>query len=419
MSIQSTRPSNKREFMDKLIIPYDQRYPNPNQIPSEPYKAGQPENDRSKEISLKNDTEKEFSIGIKDINEAILFYFENVLKLSVIQNNTRVKVPVIYGSSENWKSVQEDGYYRDANSKIMAPLLMIRRTNLSQNRSLGNKLDGNSVKNIQVFEKKFSKRNMYNSFNIQSNKPQQKEYVVAITPDYVTITYSCMIWTNFIEQMDKLVETINYASRSYWGDPAKFQFLSNIDSFDDQTTLTAGEDRLVRTSFSITLNGWLIPDVMNKNLSTINRVFSSSEVVFGLETATSTEEFVYKKEKSPEKRLSNIIASDSQSSGGSTTSTISQLVINYLNTNKEVTADSSLTTQNTATFNATWLSAPTGFPSTSIDNFTFFCNGQLIEKTAIISFIQSIGSCVLIIDQTKLSYAFDNTDEIIAIGKFA
>jgi len=405
--------------MDKLIIPYDQRYPNPNQIPSEPYKAGQPENDRSKEISLKNDTEKEFSIGIKDINEAILFYFENVLKLSVIQNNTRVKVPVIYGSSENWKSVQEDGYYRDANSKIMAPLLMIRRTNLSQNRSLGNKLDGNSVKNIQVFEKKFSKRNMYNSFNIQSNKPQQKEYVVAITPDYVTITYSCMIWTNFIEQMDKLVETINYASRSYWGDPAKFQFLSNIDSFDDQTTLTAGEDRLVRTSFSITLNGWLIPDVMNKNLSTINRVFSSSEVVFGLETATSTEEFVYKKEKSPEKRLSNIIASDSQSSGGSTTSTISQLVINYLNTNKEVTADSSLTTQNTATFNATWLSAPTGFPSTSIDNFTFFCNGQLIEKTAIISFIQSIGSCVLIIDQTKLSYAFDNTDEIIAIGKFA
>lgn len=287
MSIQSTRPATQREFMDKLVMPYDPKYPNPNSIPSEPYKAGQPEQNRAEEISLRNDTEKDFSIGIKDINEAIDYYFRQVLKLSVIQNNTRLDLPIIYGTEENWKSVQEDGYYRDSNSKLMAPLLMFKRTGLAQNRSLGNKLDGNSSKNLQFFETKFNKKNVYNNFSVLNNKQASKQFIVAVTPDYVTITYSCLIWTHFIEQMDKLVESLNFASRSYWGDPSKFQFLSTIDSFDDQSTFSTGEDRFIKTSFNISLNGWLIPNVMNKTLASINRVYSASDVVFGLETVTS------------------------------------------------------------------------------------------------------------------------------------
>ena len=33
------------------------------------------------------------------------------------------------------------------------------------------------------------------------------------------------------------------------------------------------------------------------------------------------------------------------------------------------------------TFSSGWLTAPANLPATSIDNFTFFCNGQFIEKT--------------------------------------
>jgi len=287
MSIQDTRPQNRREFMDKLVIPYDPRYPNTNEVFSEPYKAGQPEQNRALEISLKNDTDKDFSIGIKDINEAVHYYFTEVLKLSVIQNNTRLQVPVIYGSEENWKSVQLDGYYRDANSKLMAPLLMFKRTNLTQNRGLANKLDGNNVKNIQVFERGFNRRNVYNNFRVINSKLPEKEYIVAVSPDYVTVEYSCMIWTHFIEQMDKLIESLNYSSRAYWGDPNRFQFYSSIESFQDNTTFTTGDDRLVRSNFTLTLNGYLIPDSMNKSMSSINRVYGASNIVFGLETSTN------------------------------------------------------------------------------------------------------------------------------------
>jgi hypothetical protein len=84
--------------MNKLVLPYDEKSGNPNQIPSEDYKAGQPEQNRSQEISLKNDKDKVFTVGIKDINEAIDYYFNNVLKLTVNQNGANIKVPVLYGS---------------------------------------------------------------------------------------------------------------------------------------------------------------------------------------------------------------------------------------------------------------------------------------------------------------------------------
>ncbi len=287
MSIQTTRPQNKREFMDKLVIPYDSRYPNTNNIFSEPYKAGQPEQNRALEVSLRNDSDKDFSIGIKDINEAVHYYFTQILKLSVVQNNTKVEVPILYGNEESWKSVQTDGYYRDSNSKLMAPLLMFKRTNLTQNRGLANKLDGNYARNVQVFERTFNRRNIYSNFNAINNRVPEKEYVVAVSPDYVTVEYTCIIWTHFVEQMDKLIESLNYASRAYWGDPNRFQFYSSIESFQDATTYNTGDDRLIRSNFTLTLNGYLIPETINKSLSTVNRVYGGSNIIFGLETSTN------------------------------------------------------------------------------------------------------------------------------------
>ena len=42
--------------------------------------------------------------------------------------------------------------------------------------------------------------------------------------DYVTLTYSCIIQTYYVEQLNKIIEAINYASDSYWGNPERFKF---------------------------------------------------------------------------------------------------------------------------------------------------------------------------------------------------
>ena len=90
-------------------------------------------------------------------------------------------------------------------------------------------------------------------------------------------------------------------------------------------------------------------------------------------------------------------------------------VILYINTNKELTG--TFVNPTTVVFGP-WLSAPSGLPATSVDSFTFFCNGQFIEKTAIVSFTQSNGVSTLVIDPTLLQYSFEQSDIITGIGKF-
>ena len=415
---KSVRPTNRREFMNKLVEPYSKEYGNPNEVFSEKAKAGTPEINRAREVSQKNDTDKNFQIGIKDINEAVMYYFKDVLKLSVVQNNTRIPIPVIYGTPENWKSVQEDGYYRDGYSKLMAPLIMFKRTSMTQNRNLGNKIDGNVVRNVQLFEKGYSRRNVYTRLDAFQPRAEEKEYIVSITPDYVTLQYECMIWTHFVEQMDGVMEAINFASRTYWGDKERFQFYADIETFDDNMTYEVGEERVVRTSFNINLNGYLIPNSINKELAVANRTFGISKVVFGLELSGTEAEIATAKNKPKSKQIASVAAVDSTNitvinqSGAS----FDPLIVAYLNTNKESVG--TFVNSNTIDFGS-WLSAPATLPATSIENFIFSCNGQLIEKSAITSFTEISGGSRLVVNVSTLGYSFESDDVIIAIGKFA
>jgi hypothetical protein len=162
---------------------------------------------------------------------------------------------------------------------------MYKRNSVTQNRTLGNKLDGNRVHNVQLFKKNYSRRNVYDNFHVLQNQKPQDEYTITITPDYVTVTYTCVMWTTFMEQMDKLIEAVNFASNSYWGDPSKFRFLTKIDSFEDGLSYEVGEDRLIKTTCTMTLNGYLIPDTVNAYLAQLsNKSYSVCKIVFNAET---------------------------------------------------------------------------------------------------------------------------------------
>lgn len=402
--------------MNKLVVPYDNTVGNPNEVFSEPLKPGEPEFNRAYEISLDKDTTRNVSVGIKDIDEAIMYYFDNRLKLSVIQNNTRLMVPVIYGTPERWKAVQADGFYRDSAGKIQCPLIIYRRTNIEANRDLGNKLDGNKVNNLILVKKEFNRRNIYDNFNVLTNRKPEIEYVAAFPPDYVTITYECIIYTNYVEQMDKLIEAINFASNSYWGDPSKFQFKTRIDSYSNQIVVEQGSDRTIKTSFNMILNGYIIPDSVNKELATINRTFAPSQVIFGIEVADSEAQQIANIQKPKMRKLASVVAADSTNVLIQNIAGVPQESLNYINANVQLLG--TFVNSTTVTFNRGWLTAPSGFPATSIDNFSFFCNGLVIEKAAITSFTQSSGVSTLVIDAGLLGYSFGSTDEVIAIGKF-
>lgn len=419
MAIQVVRPENRKEFMSKLIGPAYAPNEGTVQKPfSEPTKLGQPEQNRAYEISERKDGDKDFTIGIKDVDEALMYYFNNYLKLSVVQNNTKITVPVVYGTPENWKSVQQDGYYRDSNAKLMAPLLMFKRSSITQNRDLGYKLDGNQAHNVQLFRKGFTKRNVYNNFNILNNRVPETKYVVSATPDYITVEYQCIVWTSFVEQMDKLIEALNFASRSYWGDPNRFLFYSSIESFQDSITYDIGDNRAVRTNFNITLNGYLIPDSLNKKLATPGNAYGISRVIFGLETSTGTEEFSARVNKGKSGGLKSVLLNDSVNNVNYITNNVGtdSEAIAYLNVNKTVTG--AFASFNTVIFPNGFLNAPISLPATSVVNFTFFVNGQYVEASSIVSFTDGGSFSTLVLNTNALSYELEASDVIIGVGKF-
>ncbi len=237
--------------------------------------------------SVKGDDVKQFSIGLRDIDETIVYYFNNVIKPSVLQNSKRIPVPILYGSPERWAAVQKDGFYRDKNGKIQTPLIMFKRESIEKNRALGNKLDANSPNNFGIFQKKYSKKNFYDRFSALSNRNPVKELYGVIIPDYVNITYSCIVFTEYIEQMNKIVESINFASDAYWGDPERFNFRAMIDSYTTTTEMNKGQDRTVKTSFNINMMGHIVPDSINTSIANMDKFYSKAAIKFNYETTGS------------------------------------------------------------------------------------------------------------------------------------
>ena len=273
-------PKTQKEISKELQPkPYDTERANPNDAQYDP-------SNRGNQLSFKGDTVKPFNVGIQDIDESIMYYFENVIQPTVFQNGTTIPIPIIYGSPERMKSIQKDGYYRDKAGKIMAPLIMYKRNNIEKNYSIGNKLDANQPHNYAVAQKPYSKQNEYDNFNILNNRKPQKTYYAIIIPDYVTLTYQCSVYTYYVEQMNKIIESINYASDSYWGDPERFKFRARIDSYATNVTINQGQERVVKSDFTIKMYGYIIPEVINKQLNSIKKFNNKTKINFSVETTT-------------------------------------------------------------------------------------------------------------------------------------
>ena len=212
------------------------------------------------------DTTKDITIGIQDHDEAIQYYFDNVIKPSVVMNGERIDVPLIYGSPERWKGVQKDGYFRDKNGKIQTPLVMFKRNTIEKRRDLVKKMDANNPQLQYTFQKKYTRRNQYDNFSVLQDRIPQRELHAVVIPDYVNINYSFIVWTDFVGQNNKIIEAINYASDSYWGDFERFKFNARIDSFANKIEIAQGKNRAVKTDFSLKLQGYIIPDAMGASI---------------------------------------------------------------------------------------------------------------------------------------------------------
>tara|TARA_R110001592_G_scaffold13086_4_gene60853 strand:+ start:911 stop:2605 length:1695 start_codon:yes stop_codon:yes gene_type:complete len=234
--------------------------------------------------SRKDENVKNTEITLMDMDSAIQFYFDQVIKPSVEDNGENIKVPIMYASPERWKSIQRDGFMRDKKRQTITPVIVYRRTSIEKDETLPiDKLDANDPKHFYTFEKKFSTVNKYDNFSTQIGTIPQREYYNVMMPDYVTLTYDFIIWTSYIQQMNKIVERVVYSDGAYWGDPKKLRFRSAVETFTDATEI-GDTERLVRTNFTVTLKGYLLPKGNFDHRSTTQKFITPKKLIFGMES---------------------------------------------------------------------------------------------------------------------------------------
>ncbi len=234
--------------------------------------------------ALQYSINKEFVKGVKliDIDTTIAEYMVDTIIPDVEEQGNVVKVPLLYGNAERWTNARKQGYLRDQRGKIQIPLIMFKRNSIERDGSLAQFKDLNTLPAYR----RYSPTNRYERFTIQSStKPAYEQYFISV-PDYVTVSYEVMIWTSFTEHMNKIVEAFQYATDRYWGKEDGFKFRTRIDSFDNQQEVGEGSERVIRTTFTMTVNAYLLPETYDEN-PTIKKSFTPKKVVFGVETDLS------------------------------------------------------------------------------------------------------------------------------------
>lgn len=412
-SVIRNRPRTEAENLDEAVPVFTE---GASKGPLNDYKRGNDTSVRGEEI-------KSISVGIEDIDQAVMYYFKEVIKPYVINEGTTYSVPVVYADPERWKSAQRDGGVRDKEGKILFPVITIKRENMEKNRNITNKLDGNRSNIYQVFEKRYSRKNQYDNFSVLTNRAPVKEFYNVVVPDYYTITYSCAIYVSFMSDLNKLIESIGYRSDAYWGLPNRFLFKAEINNFPITSQVTDGEDRKIISTFTLTLNGYLTPDNIDKFLSSdALKSRNKTHLIFTMEAVSGDlETFQITTKKQVSTAATSFIPEGvNVINNNITNNNIVDGIVSYLNTNKSEKADFS--TGNMAVFySASFLSVPSGsnLPGTSIVDFKFFANGVYIPQEHLTSFVPSGSGLVLTVNTSSLGYSFDNQDEIIAVGKFA
>jgi len=243
------------------------------------------ETNRAKQLSV----EREFIKGVKliDIDTTIAEYMSDIVIPTVEENSNKIKVPLLYGNAERWANARNEGYLRDQRGKIQIPLVMFKRNSIERNDLLSNFKEVNTISTY----KKYSQKNRYERFSLQNGvKPADEVYNINV-PDYVTLTYEVMIWTSFTEHMNKIVEAFQYATDRYWGTEDKYKFKVKIDSFDNQQEVGEGSERIIRTTFTMVANAYLLPETYNEK-PVVKKSRSPKRIVFGVETDLTGNLFV-------------------------------------------------------------------------------------------------------------------------------
>ena len=237
---------------------------------------------RANEIRRDTDTIKTPKCSIYDVDYAIISYLREVIHPQVEEDGQTIDVPIMFANGEKWSMVQKHGYMRDAKGKLMTPLIFIKRNNIVERDSL-KKLDVNinPSGNALTFKNRYTKINKYDRFNVLQGKKPSEEFYISSIPEYIDVTYDLLIWAEYTEQLNAIVEAIMPTGGFAWGTTWKFPTM--IGDYGFETMNNTGEDRVVRATLPLLTHATLLFE-SELNNTTFKKQYSVKKINFKTET---------------------------------------------------------------------------------------------------------------------------------------
>lgn len=244
------------------------------------------EQNRSIPVRRDTDKQKDQKITLMDVDQVIFDHLAS-LQISVVDEGKAVKVPIFYGSPEKWVAARRHGYIRDRQGKIQLPAMIFRRTS-SENDD-----------DVEIFNRyvrypvvqKNSHKNKYTPFSLLTSQNAPVNEVFHITmADHMVFTYSFIVWTEYHEQMNPIIEKIKFNTKDYWGSPRGFRFRVRAEGFTHSTELNSDDDRIVRTEFNLVTNGYILPEsyqLLDRQYPTTEKLFTPKKIIMGTEVVAT------------------------------------------------------------------------------------------------------------------------------------
>ena len=227
-----------------------------------------------------------YEMALMDLDKSLISHVNKVMNIQISEAGELRDVPVMYGNEERWANFRKRGVIRDRNGSLILPLIMLRRNIVNFNDNLPmwqHDLLGKSIEIVR--SSKYSSKNQYSRFSIQQGIKPIEERIITGAPQYVNLTYSFVVWTQYVQQMNNVIEQFLNQHNRYWGDNTSYRFLCKVEGgINDATQLEVNQERIIRSTFDITLQGYLLHEstsnIVNKKQMNFKKSLTRGRVTF-------------------------------------------------------------------------------------------------------------------------------------------
>ena len=225
------------------------------------------------------DVGKGYAIRLKDVDTSVMRHMTLNISPTVKEANEIIKVPVVYGNEERWKSVRSRSTLRDSTGALLMPVIVVKRTSISYSDEMPMSFDHDIRSKFAQYIRlnQWSDSNRYDRFAVLTGQKPVMETIKTVMPDFINLTYEVAMMTNYIEQMNGLTELMLHNLQSYFGDSTSHKFLSDLEGdISDASSMESNGERFIRSDFTMSIKGYILAeftkDIYGKGANTEREV---------------------------------------------------------------------------------------------------------------------------------------------------